>query len=230
MPKTPALSACALAEMGKCLSPVQRQRVVRATTPRSSTGCARRCWRGSDAVVESVSRRMTALAAASRFEDAGSWRDRLVVVPARRRPHPAAAGAHPVPRGGGRPPRGRPAGPCTWCATAGCARPGVIPLGRPRRRSGSAELQRVGRHRARPVPARRRPPPPRRPRRSCAGWSPTGSASCTSRASGRCPVGGATKHLRLHDAVEQSRASLDPVRRPTRAAAGAPTGPLAWPP
>ena len=40
-----------------------------------------------------------------------------------------------------------------------------------------------------------------------------------------CPVGGATKHLRLHDAVEQSRAAvapfedrrgLRPVHRPVR--------------
>ena len=50
MPGSPSLSACALAEMGKCLSPVQRQRAPPTTTPRSSSGCAsaagrlRRAW------------------------------------------------------------------------------------------------------------------------------------------------------------------------------------------
>ena len=127
MPKVPALSACALAEMGKCLSPCNGSVAPADVRRRRRPAARRRCWPAPSAVVASVSSRMTALAEDQRFEDAGSWRDRLVVLPARRRPHPAAAGADRLRGAGGGPARGAPAGRSTWSGTAGSPPPGSSP-------------------------------------------------------------------------------------------------------
>jgi len=76
MTKHPALSPCALAEMGRCLSPCDGS--ATAADYGAVVGDLRRSLLSRpDAVVASVSRRMAKLSAASRFEDAGSWRDRL---------------------------------------------------------------------------------------------------------------------------------------------------------
>ena len=76
MPKRPALSACALAEMGKCLSPCNGS--VSETDYAAVVSELRTSLLGRpDTVVASVSARMDALADAHRYEDAGSWRDRL---------------------------------------------------------------------------------------------------------------------------------------------------------
>ena len=76
LPRTPRMVACALAEMGRCLSPcnatvsaedytalVERLRAATTGSPRP--------------VVEALQRRMDALAAEERYEDAGRHRDRL---------------------------------------------------------------------------------------------------------------------------------------------------------
>lgn len=76
MARLPALSACVLAEMGRCLSPCdgsvtqERYAGIVADLRISLT-------RRPDAVVSSLTRRMSALAAAERYEDAGTYRDRL---------------------------------------------------------------------------------------------------------------------------------------------------------
>src|SRR3954447_24923073 len=76
MPKLPSMSACVLAEMGKCLSPCNGG--VSASDYASVVAELREALvQRPDSVVASVTRRMKALAATDRFEDAGSWRDRL---------------------------------------------------------------------------------------------------------------------------------------------------------
>ncbi len=76
MAKQPALSPCALAEMGRCLSPCDGSATA-ADYGAVVDDLRRSLLSRPDAVVASVSRRMAKLSAASRFEDAGSWRDRL---------------------------------------------------------------------------------------------------------------------------------------------------------
>ena len=76
MPKLPSLSACALAEMGRCLSPCNRS--VDAERYAAEVDRLRAALVGGpDEVVDSLSRRMAALAQDERFEEAVSWRDRL---------------------------------------------------------------------------------------------------------------------------------------------------------
>ena len=76
MPKHPSSSPCALAEMGRCLSPcdgsVSASDYALVVDDLRSALLSR-----PDPVVASVSRRMALLSEADRFEDAGSWRDRL---------------------------------------------------------------------------------------------------------------------------------------------------------
>ena len=76
MPKLPSLSACALAEMGRCLSPCNRS--VDAGRYAAEVDRLRTALVGGpDEVVDSLSKRMAALAQDERFEEAVSWRDRL---------------------------------------------------------------------------------------------------------------------------------------------------------
>ncbi|WP_148575059.1 DEDD exonuclease domain-containing protein [Nocardioides caldifontis] len=76
MPRTPRMTACALAEMGRCLSPCDA-----SATPEAYAALVdrvRSAATGSPApVVEALQRRMDALAAEERYEDAGRHRDRL---------------------------------------------------------------------------------------------------------------------------------------------------------
>jgi DNA polymerase-3 subunit epsilon len=62
--------------MGRCLSPCDGSATA-ADYGAVVDDLRRSLLSRPDAVVASVSRRMAKLSAASRFEDAGSWRDRL---------------------------------------------------------------------------------------------------------------------------------------------------------
>jgi len=212
MAARPALSPCVLAEMGRCLSPCDGS--VSRVDYQTVVEQLRTSLLGTpDTVVASVSVRMEALSAASRFEDAGSWRDRLSaflrgvartqrlraltrcpeVVAARREDGRWAV--HVVRYGrlaaSGVIPAGAHAG--EWvrelcaCADTVVAGPGPLPA------TTAEETEKVLR------------------------WLESDGVRLV-HVDGEwsCPVGGATKHLRVHDAVEASRASLVPFdeRRP----------------
>jgi DNA polymerase III subunit epsilon len=221
MPRIPSQSACVLAEMGKCLSPCNGG--VSAEDYAAVVERLRHSLlAGSEAVVDSVSRRMTALSAAARFEDAGSWRDRLVsflrgaartqrlraltrcseVVAARR--EDAGWAVHVVRHG-------------RLCAA------GVIPPG-----AHAGEWVRQLRASADTVPSGHGPTPAATAEETekILRWLESDGVRLV-HVDGEwsCPVGGATKHLRVHDAVEQSRSavapfedrrSLRPVHQPVR--------------
>ena len=206
MPKIPAMSACALAEMGKCLSPcngsVSSEDYTAVVDRLRETLLA-----GSAPVVESVARRMTALAEASRFEDAGSWRDRLVsflrgaartqrlraltrcseLVAARR--EDTGWAVHVVRHGrlcaAGVIPSGAHAG--QWVAELRASADTVVAGPGPTPAATAEESEKILR------------------------WLESDGVRLV-HVDGEwsCPIGGATKHLRLHDVVEQSRASLTP--------------------
>ena len=206
MPKLPQLSACALAEMGKCLSPCNGS--VSAEDYASVVDRLR----GSlldrpDAVVASVSRRMEALAAGSRFEDAGSWRDRLSaflrgaartqrlgaltrcaeIVAARR--EDTGWAVHVVRHGrlaaAGVIPSGAHAG--DWVRGLQAGADTVVPGPGPTPVATAEESEKILR------------------------WLESeGVRLVHVDGEWTCPVGGATKHLQVHDAVEQSRAALVP--------------------
>ncbi|MGN6576924.1 MAG: DEDD exonuclease domain-containing protein [Nocardioides sp.] len=76
MPKLPSLTACALAEMGRCLSPCNG-----SVDPQQYAAEVERLRAalvgGPDEVVSSLTHRMAVLAQDERFEDAAPWRDRL---------------------------------------------------------------------------------------------------------------------------------------------------------
>jgi DNA polymerase-3 subunit epsilon len=206
MPKVPAMSACALAEMGKCLSPCNGS-VTPADYAGAVAGLRSALLQGPDTVVASVSRRMEALAAASRFEDAGSWRDRL--------------GAFL--RGAARTQRLRALTRCPEIVAARredgrwavhvvrhgrLAAAGVIP-------SGADAGAWVGRLRAGAdtVVAGPGPTPATTAEESekILRWLESDGVRLVHvEGEWTCPVGGAKKHLRVHDAVEESRASLVP--------------------
>ena len=206
MPKVPAMSACVLAEMGKCLAPcdgsVSHADYLAVVDRLRGSLLAR-----PDTVVESLSRRMHALSAANRFEDAGSWRERLSAFL----------------RGAARTQRLHALTRCTELVAARreegrwvvhvvrhgrLAAAGVIPPG-----ANAGDWVRSLRASAETV---------------LAGPGPTPAATAEEtekilrwlEADGvrlvhvdgewSCPVGGATKHLRVHDSVEQSRLSLVP--------------------
>jgi DNA polymerase-3 subunit epsilon len=206
MPKVPTLSACALAEMGKCLSPcdgsVSPAAYAAVVDQLRDTLLSR-----ADTVVASVSRRMHSLAAASRFEDAGSWRDRLVSFL----------------RGAARTQRLRALTRCTevvaarkeatgWAvhvvrhgrlAAAGVIAPGAHAGDYVRGLRESAETVVPG-----PGPT---PAATAEETEKVLRWMESDGVRLV-HVDGEwsCPVGGATKHLRVHDVVEESRASLVP--------------------
>jgi DNA polymerase-3 subunit epsilon len=76
MPRQPRMTACALAEMGRCLAPCDG-----STTPQEYdavvTGLRGTLLASPDEVVASLRTRMDGLASAERFEEAGRYRDRL---------------------------------------------------------------------------------------------------------------------------------------------------------
>ena len=206
MPKLPALSACALAEMGKCLSPcngsVSADDYAQVVSELRTSLLSR-----PDAVVTSVSARMQALADAERYEDAGSWRDRLTSFL----------------RAAARTQRLRALTRCSEMVAARRETNGwavhVIRHGR----LAAAGVIPPGEHAGRYVESLRASaetvvPGP--------GPTPAASAEETEKllrwlesdgvrlvhveGEWTCPLGGATKHLRVHDAVEQSRQRLVP--------------------
>ncbi len=214
MPRLPQLSACALAEMGRCLSPCD------GSVSASDYGAVVDRLRGSllsspDPVVTSVSRRMEVLAAASRFEDAGSWRDRLSAflrgAARTQRLHALTRCPEIVAA------RREDAGWAVHVIRHGrLAAAGVIPPG-----AHAGDWVRQLRAGADTVVAGPGPTPATTAEESekILRWLESeGVRLVHVEGEWTCPVGGATGHLRLHDAVEQSRASLVPFdeRRPLR--------------
>jgi len=206
MPKVPAMSACALAEMGKCLSPcnggVAPEEYAAVVDDVRSTLNQR-----PDPVVASVARRMTALADTGRFEEAGSWRDRLAAFL----------------RGSARSQRLRALTSCPEVVAARredgrwivhvirhgrLAAAGVIPPGghagdyvRQLRGSADTVLPGFG-----PTPAATAEETEKILR-----WlESAGVRLAHVEGEWTCPVGGATRHLDVHDAVERSRSALVP--------------------
>jgi len=206
MPKVPALSACALAEMGKCLSPCNG-----SVSPEDYTVVVDRLRDAllarPDTVVASVSLRMERLAAASRFEDAISWRDRLSsflrgaartqrlraltrcpeIVAARREDDRWAV--HVVRHGrlaaAGVIPPGAHAG--DWVVGLRAGADTVVPGPGPTPATTAEESEKILR------------------------WLESDGVRLVHvEGEWSCPVGGAKKHLQVHDAVEESRASLVP--------------------
>jgi DNA polymerase-3 subunit epsilon len=206
MPKVPALSACALAEMGKCVSPCNGG-VSPEVYADLVDGVRTTLTQRPDAVVTSVDRRMSTLAATGRFEEAGSWRDRLAAFL----------------RGSARSQRLRSLTSCPEVVAARreeagwtihvirhgrLAAAGVIPPGshagdfvRQLRGSADTVLPGFG-----PTPATTAEETEKILR-----WleSP-GVRLAHVEGEWTCPIGGATKHLELHDAVERSRESMAP--------------------
>ncbi|MGA8994023.1 MAG: DEDD exonuclease domain-containing protein [Nocardioidaceae bacterium] len=202
----PAGSPCVLAEMGRCLSPCDGS-VSRADYAAVVADLRRSLTGAPDPVLVSVSQRMTALAADSRFEDAGSWRDRLAAFL----------------RGAARTQR---LGALTRCPELVAARweddgwavhvvrhgrlagAGVIPAGahagewvRGLRTSADTVLPGPG-----PLPAATAEETEKVLR-----WLESDGVRLV-HVDGEwsCPVDGASRHLELHDAVALSRASLVP--------------------
>jgi DNA polymerase III subunit epsilon len=206
MAARPSLSPCALAEMGRCMSPcdgsvsrVDYQSVVEQL--RTSLLDA------PDTVVASLSLRMESLSAASRFEDARSWRDRLSAFL----------------RGVARTQRLRALTRCPEVVAARredgrwavhvvrhgrLAAAGVIPAG-----AHAGEWVRELRASADTVVAGPGPLPAATAEETekVLRWLESDGVRLV-HVDGEwsCPVGGATKHLRIHDAVEESRAALVP--------------------
>jgi DNA polymerase-3 subunit epsilon len=214
MARVPSSTACALAEMGKCLSPCDGSV---SAEDYAAVVCELRAslLHRPDTVVAKISRRMEQLAAASRFEDAGSWRDRLSAFL----------------RGAARTQRLRALTRCPELVAARregdrwavhvirhgrLAAAGVIPPGA---HAGDWVLQlRAGADTVVPGPG---PTPATTAEESekVLRWLESDGVRLV-HVDGEwsCPVGGATKHLRVHDAVEVSRSSLVPFdeRRSTR--------------
>ena len=205
--RQPSGSACVLAEMGRCLSPCDGS--VDETTYAAVVRQLRdNLLRRPDDVVELIGRRMAALAEGERFEEAGVHRDRLssfVRAVARtqrltaltRIPHLVAARREDDGR---------------WAVHVvrfgRLAAAGVIPSGADAHQyvtglvaSGETVLGGPG-----PIPAATAEETERILR-----WleSP-GIRLVEVDGEWTCPVGGATRHLALHDAVHQSRLDLVP--------------------
>ena len=206
MPRLPTLTACALAEMGRCLSPCDGSTTAEAYDEvvddlRTSLVA------GPDAVVATLSRRMTSLAENERFEDATSWRDRLAaflrgvartqrlraltrcpeIVAARREDGRWAV--HVVRHG--------------RLAAAGVIPPGAHAGDYVDQLRASAETVAAG-----PGPT---PSATAEETEKVLRWLESDGVRLV-HVDGEwtCPVGGATKHLAIHDAVRESREKLVP--------------------
>ena len=219
---TPSRSACVLAEMGRCLSPCDGSTDEEAYAAVVADLRAT-LSQGPDQVVEALGRRMTALADRERFEEAGVHRDRLAAFlrAAARTQRLSALTRCPEVVAAQREADGR------WAVHVvrhgRLAAAGVIPPG------GDAHAYVAGlRASAETV-------------RTAPGPTPAATAEETEKVlrwlespgirlvdvdgEWTCPVSGATRHLALHDAVNQSRLSLvpfddrrdlSPVHRPAR--------------
>ena len=188
-------SACVLAEMGRCLSPCDGSVDADDLRRRRTPAPRRRCCAAPTTWSSAINARMAALAARRAVRGGRRPPRPAGGVRPRRRAHPAAHRADPLPRGGRRPARGR------------------RPLGGPRRPPRPARRRRRDPARRRrpactstscgpraetvaPARARCRRPPPRRPSGSCAGWRLAGVRLVEIDGEWTCPVGGATRHLR----------------------------------
>ncbi|MBY9073793.1 DEDD exonuclease domain-containing protein [Nocardioides sp. WL0053] len=207
MAKVPSMTPCALGEMGRCLSPCDG-----SVTPEAYDGVVHELRtalvQAPDAVIGSLSHRMTALAAEERFEDAGSFRDRLAAflrgaartqrlraltrcpeIVAARRDDDGRWAVHVVRHGrlaaAGVIPAGAHAG--QWVQELQASAESVSPGPGPTPSATAEESEKILR------------------------WleSP-GVRLVHVEGEWTCPVGGATKHLRVHDAVNESRANLVP--------------------
>jgi len=206
LPRQPSRSACALAEMGRCLSPCDA--ATDAETYGALVDRLRATLRSSPApVVDSISARMSALSGAERFEEAAPWRDRLAaflraasrtqrltaltrcpeLVAARR--EDAGWSVHVVRHG-------------RLCGA------GVIPAG-----AHAGEWVRQLRNSAETVQPGPGPTPVASAEESekLLRWLESdGVRMVHVEGDWTCPVDGATRHLSLHDAVQQSREQLTP--------------------
>ncbi len=207
MPRHPVQSACVLAEMGRCLSPCNGATGAEeyaAVVERLRTTIVAR----GDEVVSTLTTRMDALAADERFEEAGVHRDRLAAFlrAAARTQRLATLAVIPELVAARKEDDGR------WAVHVvrhgRLAAAGVIPPG------ADAGQWVVGlRASAETVSGGPGPAP-------CASVEETEKVLKWLESPGvrlvhvdgewTCPVAGATRHLRLHDAVNQSRQTLVP--------------------
>ncbi|MFC6286539.1 DEDD exonuclease domain-containing protein [Nocardioides sp. GCM10027113] len=205
--REPSRSPCALADMDRCLSPCDG-----SADPAAYAALVRRLrdalLRNPDDVVETINERMAALAAEERFEEAGSHRDRLAafVRAAARTQRLSALTRCPEVVAARREDDGR------WAvhvirfgrlAAAGCIPPGADAHQFVAELKAGAETVRSA---PGPVPAASAEETEKVLR-----WleSP-GIRLVEVEGEWTCPVGGATRHLALHDAVNQSRLTLVP--------------------
>ncbi|MBZ5736757.1 DEDD exonuclease domain-containing protein [Nocardioides mangrovi] len=215
-------SPCVLAEMGRCLSPCDGS-VDEATYAAVVRQLRDTLLRRPDEVVEAINAKMAALAADERFEEAGVHRDRLAafVRAAARTQRLSALTRCPEVVAARREDDGR------WAVHVvrhgRLAAAGVIPSGADANGyvvTLRASAETVGGAPG-PVPAATAEETEKVLR-----WleSP-GIRLVTVDGEWTCPVGGATRHLAVHDAVNQSRLSLVPfddrrglstVHRPAR--------------
>jgi len=206
MARLPTLTPCALAEMGRCLSPCDGS-VGEDAYARVVADLRTSLLQRPDTVVASLSQRMEALAADERFEDATSWRDRLAaflrgsartqrlrsltrcpeVVAARR--EDAHWSVHVVRHG--------------RLAAAGVIPPGADAVAYVEQLRASAETVTAG---PGPTPAATAEETEKLLR-----WLESDGVRLV-HVDGEwsCPVAGATKHLAVHDAVRESRERLVP--------------------
>lgn len=220
--REPSRSPCVLAEMGKCLSPCDGS-VDTATYAAVVRQLRDTILHRPDEVVEAINRRMTLLAGLERFEEAGVHRDRLAtfVRAAARTQRLSALTRCPEVVAARREDDGR------WSvhvvrhgrlAAAGVIPPGADAHTYVRELCASAETVRSA---PGPVPAATAEETEKVLR-----WleSP-GIRLVDVDGEWVCPVAGATRHLPLYDAVNQSRLSLVPfdeqrlpatVHRPAR--------------
>jgi DNA polymerase-3 subunit epsilon len=207
MAKQPAQTPCALGEMGRCLSPCDGSVSAEVyhgvvSDLRATLGAA------PDPVVAALTSRMSALAAAERFEDAGTVRDRLAAfvrsasrtqrlrgltrcaeLVAARREHEGRWSVHVVRHG--------------RLAAAGVIPPGAHAGEWVRQLQASADTVTPG-----PGPA---PAATAEETEKILRWLESDGVRLVHvEGEWSSPLGGARKHLRIHDAVEAARESLVP--------------------
>ena len=204
LPRLPSLTPCALAEMGRCLSPCDAS--VAADVYAEVVERLRSALRAApDGVVDTLQSRMSTLAAAERYEEAGRIRDRLSaflrgaartqrlaalsrcpeVVAARREDgrwvvhvvrHGRLAAAGVIPAG---------ADATLWVLDLRGGAETVLPGPGPLPAAPAEEVELVLR------------------------WLESDGVRLVHvEGEWSCPTGGATRHLQVHDAVEASRRTL----------------------
>ena len=207
LPLHPSRSACALAEMDRCLAPcdgsVSAQQYAELVTRVRDTVRS-----DPDALVEAITGRMTRLAEQERFEEAGVHRERLsafVRAAARTQRLGSLAGCSELVAA-------RREDDRRWAVHVvrhgRLANSGIIPAG-----AHAGDWVRQLRDSAETVEAGPGPTPAATAEESeqILRWlEQPGVRLVHVEGEWACPLRGATRHLPLHDAVEQSRASLVP--------------------